>query len=418
MSKIKFKYEDIKKGDYTQVREVIEKVKNGKLDAQNILYAIDAAAANPEFLERFKTGFSKEWGSTVGFTALTEDQMKIQYDVTQGSVTPTIATTILPSMEALVRSSELLNRISIIPVDGNSFYQMFDFDAEQNAAILTEVAEGTDVDEVLRNGDRLIANQKVQASMKMSEWVLSSLSPETLGKYMARLTKRVRNQLCIAVLANGSGASNGTAKGDNIRGILNNYGVNATGDTAGTIGAIAFATKAATDTAITALGGVASTDSYDLLVKAKAFLLPTNITDIEEDDYIFIGNRISWAKVSTVVDGNGRYKASSAISPLTGKMEKKIDDADFLVVPSVQCPTDRVYIVPPKGYTLVVKGDIINLNDGGMVQMKEGLVQFVSRSWVNGSMEYGQKFRPATAVTVGTTVPDNGEQNAYRVITL
>jgi hypothetical protein len=60
----------------------------------------------------------------------------------------------------------------------------------------------------------------------------------------------------------------------------------------------------------------------------------------------------------------------------------------------------------------------MNLNDGGLVQLKEGFVQFVARIWCSGSMEYGHKFRPATAVTIGTTVPDNAEQNAFRVINL
>ncbi|MFM7858808.1 MAG: hypothetical protein ACKO96_44515, partial [Flammeovirgaceae bacterium] len=105
-------------------------------------------------------------------------------------------------------------------------------------------------------------------------------------------------------------------------------------------------------------------------------------------------------------------------NPLTGKIERRVDDTEFLVVPTAQCPSDRVYIVPLKFYNLIMEGDLINLNDGGFVQLKEGLVQFVSRAWVNGSMEYGQKFRPTTAVTIGTTVPDNNEQNAFRVINL
>jgi hypothetical protein len=417
----KFNYALSSNGDFTEVKDVIAKVKDNKMDSSNLLYAIDAACTNPEFLNNFQEAFQKEVGAKakIKFRVLSEDEMKIQNDVNQAGIAPTVATTVLPSIERFIRSAAILQRVNILNVPGeNSFYQMFDFDSEGNAAILSEVAAGTDVDEVLRKGDTLIPNQKVQASMKMSEYVIKSLDGATQGKYFARLARRVQNTLCAAILSNGSAAANGTARGDNLRGILNNYGINGTGDGTGTIGAIAYATKAATDTAITTLGGVASTDAYDLLVKAKSFLLPSNVTDVEEDDYVFVGNRISWAKAKTVLDANGRYKASSAINPLTGKIERRIDDTEFLVVPKDQCPNDRVYIVPLKLYTLITKGELMNLNDGGLVQLKEGFVQFVARIWCSGSMEYGHKFRPATAVTIGTTVPDNAEQNAFRVINL
>ena len=415
---IKFNFELAKAGDFSEVKNALIQVKEKSISAQNTLYAIDAACTNPEFLKNFSEGFNKEFKKQIKFRVLTEDEMKIQFDITQTSIAPTIATTVIPSMEALIRSTEILSRINITRKTGESFYQMFDFDAEQNAAVLSEVAGGTDVDEVLRNGDRLIANQKVQASMKLSEFALKSLDGNTLGKYLARLVKRVQHQLCIAILSGGAAAANGTAKGDLIRGILNNYGTNGTGDVTGTIGAVSFATRATTDAAIVALGGVASSDIYDLMIKAKAFLLPTNITDVEEDEYVFIGNRVSWAKVRTVKDLNGRYLAYSMIDDQTGKPKKMIDDTEFVQVPLAQCPTDRIYLVPLKMYTLILDGDIINLNDGGIVQLKEGIVQFVSRTWANGSMEYGQKFRPTTPVTIGTTVPDNNEQNAFRVFNL
>ena len=418
-----FNYDKIREGDLSEVKQTISDSINGKIDGNNLLYAIDALCANPNAMKAFTEGFSKEWGpkSKVGFTTLDqgliEKQIK-EFDITQPSIATTIATTILPSLERLIRSTEILSRINTVQVSSNSFVQMYDMDAEQDGAILSEVAAGSDVDEVLRTGDRLIPNQKVQASMKMSEFVLTSLDANTLGKYIARLARRVQTRLCQAILQNGSVATNGTARGDNLRGILNNYGVNGTGDATGTIGAISYATKAATDAAIVAAGGVASTDAYDLVVKAKAFLLPGNLIDADEDEYSLISNRPSWAQIRTVPDLNGRYKSLSAIDPATGRPVKQVDDAEFLVVPTSQCPNGRVYIVPLKLYTLAVKGDLMNLNDGGVVQLKEGLIQFVSRTWVSGSMEYGQKFRPTTAVTVDTTVPDNAEQNAFRVINL
>ena len=416
---IKFDYSKTKAGDFSEVKTVLEQLQTNNAKPNDLLYAVDAACTNEAFLAEFQEAFSKDWGKKINFSVLSEDIMKKQFDIQQGNITPTIATSVLPTMEALVRSHELLARINIVKMAGsNEFKQMWDLDAEQNAAILTEVAPGTDVDEVLRTGDVLIPNQKVQASMKISEFTLKTLSASDLGIFFSRLTKRVQNQLCSAILSHGAGVPNGTARGSNIRGILNNYGVNGTGDTTSTIGAISYSTKALTDAAIVAAGGANSTDAYDLVVKAKAFLLPTNIQDVEEEEYIFVGNRNSWAVISTTPDLNGRYKARNAFDTAAAKAKKTIDETEFLVVPSSQCPTSRVYLFPPKFYTLVMQGDLISLSDEGKVQVKEGLIQLVSRAWVSGSMSYGQKFRPTTAVTIGTTAPDNNEQNAFRVFNL
>lgn len=433
---IKYDFQKIRDGDLSQPKKTLDDIKSGNIQSGNLLYAIDALCANESFLQKFTNSFSKEWNSKkynsnkqeVKFRTLSEQEVEKlgnlkeqelkSYDVTQTSITPTIATTIIPSTERLIRSTEILSRVKIINRNANTFYQFFDFDSEQDGAILSEVAGGSDVDEVLRTGDRVIPNQKIQASMKMSEFVLTSLIPEDLGTYVARLARRVQHRLCVAILANGAGASNGTARGDNIRGILNNYGVSGIGDATNAIGAISYATKSATDSAIVANGGVASTDAYDLCYKASLFLLPSNIQDVEEGEYVFIGNRYAWGAIASVKDSNGRYLAGSAIDPLTGKLVKQINGIEFLEVPQAQVPNNRVYLVPLKFYTLVLHGDLMNLSDNGLVQLREGVVQLVSRTWATGSMEYGQKYRPTTNATIGTTAPDNAEQNAFRVFNL
>jgi HK97 family phage major capsid protein len=294
---------------------------------------------------------------------------------------------------------------------------MYSFDQELDAAILGEVAVGTDVDEVLRTGDKLSAEYKVQASTKLSELAISRMSAADFGKYMARLARRVQFALVSAILQNGSTAANGTAK-NSIRGILNNFGTNGIGDATGHIGAIAYASKAAADTAITAAGGVASTDAYDLCLKVKAFLLPDNIQDAEEEDYVFVMSRSTCGAVSTVLDANGRAKARTSVDPATGKVTKSIDNTRVILVPAAAVPAGRVYLVPLKFYKLMLYGPIMNLNDGGVVQLREGLYSFVSRTWADGSMEYGHKYRPTTDITAGTTVPDNANQNAFRVFNI
>lgn len=420
MKHIQFDFDEIKKGNTNQIKDVLNEVRNGKTDANNALYAIDAAALNPKFLENFQDGFSRNFGQEVKFRALTDEETEVQknlkkFDSTQNTIATTIATTIIPTVEHLIKTTALLGEINIVHVTENIFYQMFDFDQEQVGSVLSEVATGTDTDEVLRRGDILIPNQKVQASFKISEFAINTLNGYLLGKYLARLVNRVQGNLINAILYSGNGATNGTAK-NTIRGIKNNFGVNATGDAAGAIGAITYASASTAGAAIVAAGGAAVTDKYDLSVKAKELLLPPNLSDVEEDQYEYVMNRASWGAVSTIQDLNGRYKAQTALDPVTGKAMRMLDGVKVVIDPRIA--TSEVFLFPPKFYTLIIKGDILNLNDGGIVQLREGLTSFVSRVWCDGSMEYAQKFRPTTGVTIGTSVPDNQAQNAFLVFSL
>ena len=415
---IKFNLEETRKGNFAQVKEAIKEVVNGKAkDNNQLLYAIDAAAQNPEFLEKFQQGFSRNFGQSFKFRTLTADEIALQesmvkFDTTQSTIAATIGTTILPTVEHLIKSTDFLAEINIQHVQKNEFYEMFDFHSEQVGATLTEVAAGSDEDEVLRRGDLLIPNNKAQASFKLSEFAINTMDGYLLGKYLARLVNRVKSVLISSVLYGGNGVANGTAKAG-VRGIKNNYGVNATGDLSGTIGAITYSTFGALDTAITTAGGVAPTDAYDRVVKAKELLLPANLTDVEENQYIYVVNRATWGAVSTIQDLNGRYKAQIATDPTTGKAIRMVDGTKVIIDPRIAA--SEVFLFPGNFYTLIIFGDIINLNDGGLVQLREGLTSLVSRAWIDGSMEYAQKFLPTTAVTVGTTVPDNADQNAFRV---
>lgn len=414
-----FNLTQIKEGNLGEVTSFAQQsLKERNLN--NVLSAVDFACLNDTYMSEFTRGFNHAWGrgANVQFKALDEDQIMKQYDVTQSTIQVTIATTVYPTIERLIRSNEILSMVQIKTVKPIESVQLYDFDQEQDAAILSEVAAGTDVDEVLRTGDLLTANNKIQASMRISEFAIATFEAYEMGIFVARLARRVETRLITAILQNGAGAANGTARGNNIRGILNNYGVNGTGDAANAIGAISFATRAATDTAITTAGGVASTDVYDLCLKVKALLLPSNITDAEEDDWVFIMNRNSWGAVRTVLDSTGRAKARSQMDPSTGKVQRTIDGSKVIIAPLVSVPNNRVYLVNLKLYKLILGSELMNLNDAGIVQMREGIISFVSRIWASGSMEYGQRFRPTTAITIGTTAPDNADQNAFRVFNL
>lgn len=428
----KFNVEAIKNGNFSEIKQVIkESAINGK--ANDALFAIDAACINDQFRKEFTQAFKTEWDPNLkkldftllptelvekNFAAFEERSKEADFDVTNTSVLPVIATTVLPTIERLIQSTEILRLVSSVNVgSANEYIQMYSYDQQLDAAILAEVAMGTDQDEVIRSGDRLTAEHKVQASTKLSELAISRMSAADYGVHMARLARRVQNTLCVAILRNGESVAANTAK-NSIRGILNNFGTTGTGDATGHIGAIAYANKAAADTAIVAAGGVASTDAYDLCLKVKAFLLPSIIQDVDESDYVFIMSRNTWGAVSTVLDSTGRAKARTQVDAATGKVTKLIDNTRVMTVPANQVPTGRVYLVPPKFYKLAIYGALMNLNDGGVVQLREGLYSFVSRTWADGSMEYAHKYRPTTAITAGSTVPDNAEQNAFRVFNI
>jgi HK97 family phage major capsid protein len=411
-----------------QIAKIDKKIANAEVGQEknlNVFHVVDAlaVAGGESFINDFTQSFNKEMdiqkGHYIKFNLLSDEMIKAQYDVTVtgGTLAPTIGTDIADTVEAFIRNVDpFLSLVTFKKAQNpQNSWQLWDFDVEVDASVLSEAVTGTDADDVPRAGDLLLAKNKVQASTKISELAFTTMDGTEAGIFIARITKRVLFTLTNNILNGGNAASNGTARSGLIRGLVNNYGVNGTGDSTSTIGAIQFVTKALADAAITAAGGVASVDSYDLCVKVKRLLLPVNVSDVEEDAYKFVMNRNTWGAISTVVDLNGRYKAHTAFDPITGKSIKMIDGTEVIIVPSAGLiPNGFVHLLPPKLVNVYTYGDIVNLNDGGIVQMREGLITFVSRIWADASMRYGQKFRRTTAVTIGTTPPDNMDQNAFR----
>jgi hypothetical protein len=412
-----------------ELRNIDKTIKNLNKEEKtlNVFSIIDALAVKngEDFINDFSVSFNKEMGiktnsaQYVKFNLLSEDMIKAQYDVTVtgGTLNTTIGTDIAPTIEAFIRNvdpflSLITYKKAIAPQNS---YQLWDYDEEVNAAILAETAAGPDSDDTTRTGDLLLARNKIQASTKISELAFSTMDGLEAGIFIARITKRVKFFLAFSILNSGFSASNGTSRSTTIRGVVNNFGVNGTGDTTGTIGAIQYPTKALADAAIVARNGSNSTDAYDLCLKVKKLLLPTNVAEVEEEDYKFIMNRNTWGIVSLVPDLNGRLKAHNAFDPITGKAIRMIDGTEVIIVPSAGLiPDGFIHLMPPKMINCMTFGDIANLNDGGIVQLREGLISFVSRIFCDASMRYAQKYKRTTAVTIGTTAADNIDQNAFR----
>ena len=65
-------------------------------------------------------------------------------------------------------------------------------------------------------------------------------------------------------------------------------------------------------------------------------------------------------------------------------------------------------------YHLALQSGIKSLTDSGVLELKEGNILYVTRTYCDGSMLYGHKYQSTTAATIGTTAVDNQAQNAFR----
>ena len=407
MAQIQFNEVDIEKVQEGNFASVANKIQKTLLSGENIKFADlqQLAFENRDVQERYKFELKNTF----------KNNLKVQFTLDQAEVSKQVDTLPEVATEALLRDNTLLANMDIRNIDNNgSFVKMTELNEELDAEVLAADAAGTSATDTLRVGDILLpqanANaSKVQASFVMDDIAMFFNNNVSILDYQRRLVNRVENKVIDRVLFAGQGVSNGTARAQGqIRGIVNNYGVNGTGDATNYIGAIEFANKAAVDAA----SGLTSDNPYDTVYQAKSILLPKNVSELEESMYVFVMNRVTWGKIKTAKDLNGRYLAHSAIDPVTGKAVRLIDGTPVVLHTSV--PDNKVFMIPPKFYTLAMVGGIRSINDEGLVQIKEGKINFVARTYIDGSMNYGFKYKAGTSATIGTTPLDNQQQNVFR----
>lgn len=395
--------EKIQEGNTTEANDMIRKHLD---DGQSVKFSDlqKLSLQNRDNLEHYKFAVANKFKNDIK-VKFAVDQAEAEK---QASILPEVAT------QALLRDNSLLARLDVREQSTNVPYiRMREFNEEKDAEVLDATAAGTPNNDTLRVGDKLQAEtdsnaSKVQASFEMNELSSYFMDGVSILDYQTRLVDRVKNKVIGEVLYAGQGVADGTARASGqTRGIVNNYGVNGTGDATKYIGAFTY-TAAELNTAT----GKTTANEYDSLYNAKSLLLPKNVSELEESDYVFVMNRNTWGKVKTAKDLNGRYLASSAIDPVTGKAVRVVDDTPVVLHTSVE--DDYVFLIPPRFYTLLMVGGIRSINDNGIVQLKEGITTFVARTYIDGSMKYGYKYKSTTAATIGTTALDNQEQNVFR----
>jgi len=347
------------------------------------------------------------------------NDMNVKFAINQAEVSKQVDTLPEVASEALLRDNSLIARLNVRQPNAQTpFIKLEELNEEQDAEVLAGNAGGTSVDDALRVGDLLMPQtsadaSKVQASFQMEELSEYFLNNLTTMDYERRLINRVQNKIIDRVLYAGNGVANGTARQPGqIRGIVNNYGVNGTGDATNFIGAIQYNTFAGVNTAT----GKTGVNEYEQALYVKALALSNRVSEVEESDYVFVMNRTTWGKIRTAKDLNGRFLSQNGVDPYTNKPIAMIDGTPVITHTSVA--DNFVFLFPARFYNLFMIGGLRSLNDGGVVQLKEGITTYVARTYVDGSMNYGFKYKAGTVATIGSTALDNANQNAFRYFTI
>jgi hypothetical protein len=403
------KFNEIAKGEKSAFQELSDifkrklELKEGQENNLNLTDLIGTLSLNKDFQASFDYALEEKTGFKPNRTA--------KFALSSTETAKQVGTKVEPIVDGFLSTNEPLNFLATVnTLSPNGFVKLTERDFQGVGQNLTEVQAGADGFRVTREDDNLIAETKLQASTEITELALTRFDAYSLATFIADLNGEIQTRMKLNTYYGGQGVANGTARGNLWRGIDNNYGVNGTGDATNYIGAIKYATKAAADTALATAGITASTDAYDLCVKMHG-LLPTNVNN-QSTEYAFIMNNVTWTAIKTVLDANGRYKAFSAVDPLTGRVMEMIDGKRVIIDDDVTA--SFVFLVPKGFYRIYLTGGIRSLTDNGAVSLREGKTVYVARTFGVGSLLFGHKYRPTTVATIGTTPIDNMSRNAWR----
>ncbi len=297
------------------------------------------------------------------------------YDVATGDY---LETTVLPLLEGLTRTSPLLSRVSFI-TDVN-YKKLIEFDGEKDAELLAKGAAGTEADDVTRVSVTLdTSGKKIQASTTINEQDLQNLDGGEWAKFVWRLQNRVTFMLEKQVLY-GSGAATQFT-----RGLKNTAG----STYADKIGALT----------VTVTGGSDETAKLQLMNKDLS-----KYTSAEEEAmYVYAVDRVLIEKLRENKDLNGLYRFPYG-TPIV--------IAGHQIINSPAVTTGDAFLSPFAFYTIITRGNGVSLlNDGGVVELKEGNIIYVARIYADGAP------RKAFKQTVLGSTDNNQSQNYHRYAT-
>ncbi len=306
------------------------------------------------------------------FTSLT----KKKYDVDSDAV---LETNVLPLLDGLIATSPILERVNII--SGVDYKKLIEFDVEKDAETLTNTNAGTEADDVIRTSLTLdTSDKKIQASTTINDTDLESLDASEWARFVFRLVNRVR-VLAETQILYGDGTSNGF-----LRGFINTAG----STDAERIGAIE----------VDVSGGGDIIEKMKLMDKD----LPKTISSQEESQYSFIGNRKLQQTLKLAKDADGRYYFTDGQS---------LSVNTFPVLNSPSVTTGDLLLVALPQYTMITRGSGVSLlNDGGVVELKEGNIIYVAKMKADGCPRMAFKYLNTGSTTSGDAT--NQDRNYHR----
>ena len=302
-------FSDIKKARQSSFSEMGKAVVDARKSADGfhstLFSAIDAAASKDAgWRSQFNNAFNKAYfgndvSQYVDFKKLTKEQKEstTNFAVDQKLVNADFATTahetgaglgalagiietdILPTIDLLTYNSGILSKVTTL-MDTNS-KQLPEYGVDNVATSHAETGSSTPADRIPRNGDKLTADKKIQASTEISELALMSMNPVDYATLVAELLRSVSYFIEDQIF-------NGDNTGENFCGLL-------AGD----------ATWGAIELDATYAAGPAGNPADDVdYLETIVQRMPKNLFDYSR--YTFAMNNTSALQIARTRDANAR----------------------------------------------------------------------------------------------------------------
>ena len=387
--------EAMQKQSFKSAATMLERKFGSGNGAGAMLQMLDVLNTDDSYRRKFEAGFNRTFKTKtpVKFEVFTDEEKEARrsYTVTGGStLADTYETTIMPVInELLISNSNVLSKVSrLYSADNRTNFDLNEFGDELDAENLAETTAGTPADDVIRDGDSLVPNNKVQASTSFSEYAMITSQPGLMGKFLGRLVKRVQNRLVYNIFK-GSNATN------QFKGIINTAGTTEDDQE----GAMAFIP-------------VSPTDNIDRIVQLIGDM-PDALGEDNGGLELYMLRSDFHKKVLTVQDLDQNYKYSNlAIVGVDGRFQ--INGIPVNLVQSGMTAGTVVCANLDYYYLTMAEDSIKLISDDGKVSIKEGITNVVARVWADGGMTLAHK----NAVGSGAAANDNQQKNMFRTVAI
>lgn len=412
------------RGDLDAIQDLAESVcKNGSLSWNSYQELRTFASQNPEWLKRYNNQLQKDWGvdtiksltpDNQGVRHYNQDELISQAVIIEGktmddfseedkenalkkyavtSIDSTtgnfpihnlVPTNILPILDGLVvKNNAVLDDVTTIR--GRRNIQVPEFDVEEEADLIAELASSGEKNITSRDGDTLNAKNKVQIVVSFSDLSLLEPLPEFFAQIDTKMIRSVQNKLVQQILR-------GNNSGNQFHGMTldTGSGVN---------------TRGCFDISDEIAGAPNPLDKLAAMWENVSM----NISEDEEGEYSFYFNRKTFSKVARSMDLNDNYIARESIR--NGKiLLPDGTEVPFRKLTGMALNNGETVLGPMRKYYLNLANDISVLSDNGMANFISGKILMKSFVYADGG--YAQSYKRNSA-----NIADSPEKNSWRKAT-